>query len=68
MTKIVFTYRDGNIHEVVIRRPLTRALAEMYRIKYSSHFHDRGVVDDGKERTSLDDYIQGLMEKERVRK
>lgn len=59
--KIVFTYKDGFKQEVEVKRHLTRALAEAYRIKYYSPFHDRGVVYNGKERIGLDDYIQGLI-------
>lgn len=59
--KIVFTYKDGYKQEVVVKRPLTRALAEMYRIKYYSPNHDRGVVYKGKKRIGLDDYIQRMM-------
>lgn len=58
--KIVWTYKDGYAQEIRVTRPLTRALAETYRIKYYSPLNDRGVVYRGKERIGLDDYIKGL--------
>ena len=58
--KIVFTYKDGYQQELIPKRPLTRALAEMYRIKYSSPHIDRGVVYMKRGKMSLDRYIRML--------